>query len=350
MAVKKIAILGLGHIGSIVELELRKYEKHGTGLIDPTNTLEVFGYDLSNGVDFSDPKTIPVLLDGMDAVIATTPYMFNHQIAKTAAEQNVAYFDVTEDVETTKLIEEMDSEAPMVPQCGLAPGMVSILANTMADTFDEVDKIEIRVGALPQSPNNHMRYNFTWSTIGLINEYCNECHELENSTLITRPPLSNPEKIILNGMDLEAATTSGGIGTLAESWCGTAKTVNYKTIRYPGHFDYMRFLRDDLKMADNKELFKTLFDNAVPRISNDLILIAIYVTGKKDNKLVQESYDRLIMPKNNLTAIQLATVSGLLAVVDVWLAGGINLGGFTTQESLNYDQIVKSIYSKVYLA
>ena len=251
MAVKKIAVLGLGHIGSIVQLELEKYKNSGVGLLDPNNTLEVFGYDLSNGVDFSDPKVVPALLDGMDAVIATTPYMFNHYIAKTAAEQNVAYFDVTEDVETTKLIEEMDTEAPMVPQCGLAPGMVSILANTMADTFDSVDKIEIRVGALPQAPNNHMRYNFTWSTIGLINEYCNECYELEDDSLITRAPLSNPEKLILNGMDLEAATTSGGIGTLAESWVGSARTVNYKTIRYPGHFQYMRFLRDDLKMGDN---------------------------------------------------------------------------------------------------
>jgi len=350
MANKRIAILGLGHIGSLVAAELKKYEQVSTGLLNPNVTVQTLPYDLTTGHDFSDPAVIEKCLDTADAVIATTPYMFNEAIAKEAARRNIAYFDVTEDVHTTDIIKELDNTSPMVPQCGLAPGMVSILANKMASTFDAVDKIEIRVGALPQTPNNHMRYNFTWSTIGLINEYCNECDELVDGNLVRSAALGKEERIVLNGMELEAATTSGGIGTLAASWATKAKNVNYKTLRYPGHFQYMRFLRDDLGMKEHKQDFEKIFNTSVPRVKNDLVVIIIFITGLKDGKLVQESYDKLVLPLNGYTAIQLATACGLLSVVDVWLADQIDTKGFTAQEDISFDTVAKSKYSKVYIS
>ena len=350
MANKRIAVLGLGHIGSLVAAELKKYEQRGTGLLNPDVTVQTLQYDLTTGYDFSDQSVIEKCLDTADAVIATTPYMFNEAIAREAARRNIAYFDVTEDVHTTDIIKELDNTSPMIPQCGLAPGMVSILANKMASTFDTVEKIEVRVGAIPQTPNNHMRYNFTWSTIGLINEYCNECEEAVDGKLVRSPALEKEERIVLSGMELEAATTSGGIGTLAKSWVSKAKNVNYKTLRYPGHFQYMRFLRDDLGMKDNKHSFEEIFNNSIPRIENDLVVIIIFVTGLRDGKLVQESYDKLILPLNNYTAIQLATACGLLSVVDVWLTDQINTKGFTTQEEINFDIVSKSKYSKVYIS
>jgi saccharopine dehydrogenase-like NADP-dependent oxidoreductase len=350
MAHKKIAVLGLGHIGSLVLDELKKYDKQTTGLIDPNNTIEVHGYDLTGGHDFSDDLVIRECLDGMDAVIATTPYMFNKQIAAIAAENNMAYFDVTEDVDTATLVQTLANEQPMIPQCGLAPGMVSILANEMAKTFETVEEIKIRVGALPQTPCNHMRYNFTWSTIGLINEYSNMCTELRNGEIITVPPLQNLERLVVNGVDLEAATTSGGIGTLPHTWQDRAWNVNYKTLRFPGHYQYMQFLHDDLKMHENKDLFAKIFNESVPRVQQDMIIAAIFVTGYKEGKLVQEAYDRLIMPVNAYTAIQLATACGLLTIVDIWLAGKIPNKGFTKQEEIDFDEIMKSKFAKIYVA
>lgn len=334
----KIAVLGLGEIGKTVLAQLSQNPQ-----------VDAHGFDITNGHDLSNVSVIEQCLSGMDAVIATTPYFLNLKIAEVAARFEIVYFDVTEDVDTSNAIKNMNANMPMISQCGLAPGMVSIIANNLAKTFDKVRDIKIRVGALPQLPTNHMKYNFTWSTIGLINEYSNPCRELENGKIGWKSPLSGLEQLTIAGMPLEAARTSGGIGTLADSWKGKAENVNYKTIRYPKHFDYMKFLIDDLKMHKDKETFRKIFDSTVPRIKNDMILILIIVNGEKDKKFMEESYTKIIMPDLGLSAIQLSTVFGLMSVVDTWLDGNIKASGLITQESLDFNLISKSTYSQIYL-
>ena len=344
--------MGTGNIGSFVYKELKSHPELYPEGIDV--------YDISNGFDLSDPQVIEQCLIGKNAVIATTPYFLNYEIAKKAAELNVVYFDVTEDVKTTEEISKFDLTVPFFPQCGLAPGMVSIIANELAKEFETVEEIKIRVGALPQTPNNVMKYNFTWSTIGLINEYCNPCMELVDGEVVWRSPLSNHETLRVCGMDLEAATTSGGVGSLIKSWEGKAKTINYKTLRYPGHYDYMRFLLHDLKMSENKDLFEKLFDKAIPKIENDMIVIFIAASGYKSGRFGQKTYEKIIHPiegnelaqfgidMNKASAIQVATVHGLLAVFDSWLNGNVKKVGIVRQEDLNFEDISLSVFSEVY--
>ena len=100
----------------------------------------------------------------------------------------------------------------------------------------------MRVGALPQFPTNALRYNLTWSTDGLINEYCNFCEVIHDGRRLEVLPLEGLEHFSLDGVRYEAFNTSGGLGTLCETLAGRVRTLNYKTVRYNGHRELMQFL------------------------------------------------------------------------------------------------------------
>src|SRR5690606_12924779 len=107
--------------------------------------------------------------------VSALPFFLNVPVARAAREAGLHYFDLTEDVETTRQVMQIAAGArtAFMPQCGLAPGFVSIAAYDLARRFDSVETVRMRVGALPQFPTNALNYNLTWSTDGLINEYCN---------------------------------------------------------------------------------------------------------------------------------------------------------------------------------
>lgn len=334
---KKLAILGLGHIGQYV-----------LDTLSANPAFCVKGYDLTLGHDLADPEQLLDILRNVDGVLASTPYFLNRTIAQLCNELSVDYFDLTESVEVTNYVKTLD-RARFVTQCGLAPGMVSVIANHMALDYERVQDIEIRVGALPTSANNHMGYFRTWSTEGLVNEYIHPCPALRHGELVSLEPLTHPESVTVNGTLLEAMTTSGGLGSLAQSWQGCARHVNYKTLRYPGHWNLMRFLKDDLGMKDNFQTFVDLFNRNIPLTRQDSVYIWINVTGWRGNSLCASQYARCIPHTDTVTAIQLTTAGGAMAVLDVWNQGGLdNLRGWIAQEQLSYSAVWNSEYAQCY--
>lgn len=337
---KRIVIAGRGHIGSYMARELQD------------DGYEVMSYDLIDGYNLTDDDKVRLALVGADAIIDTLPYQLNRLIAKVAAEYGIAYFNLTEDVKNTEYIRNLTSTAPLVPQCGLAPGMVSIIAQELTRSFRQVDTITIRVGALPQQKTNHLGYALTWNPAGLINEYCNPCTIVKNWNLMDVPALDGHETLMIDGAPFEAAYTSGGIGTLAETWAKNAREVNYKTLRFPGHFDFMRVLRDDLRLSEFKGTAEQWFTSALPRTTEDMVVIAIQVTGTRPNTSAFQQYTRTyaqtIYSADDATAIQMTTAHGALAVVDAYLRGDFNAAGFVRQEDLPYDAIRNSSYSMIY--
>lgn len=350
---KKIVVLGgRGHIGAYVAHVLSR-DGH-----------DVTTYDIQTGTDLSDISVVRQSLTGAGVVIDTLPYTCNRLIATVAARLGVAYFNLTEDVENTTYIRGLAAQPniPLIPQCGLAPGMVSIIAQQMTRAFATVDSIYVRVGALPCNKLNHLGYALTWSAAGLVNEYCNPCAVVQNGVLTTAPALDGQETLVLHGEPFEAAYTSGGIGTLAETWAGVAREVNYKTLRYAGHFDFMRILRDDLQMAQYKNLAEDWFTRALPRTVDDVVVIAIHVTGVRSSRTRQSSGDRYTstyvhrvyrdseptLARSGSTAIQKTTAHGVLAVVDTYLRGHLSRTGFVKQEDIPFEAIYDSPYSETY--
>lgn len=339
---KRLAILGLGHIGSYVLDQLLR------------SLYDVKGYDLSTGHDLSDTTVLQKIMSSVDGVLVCTPFHLNKTIAEQCALHGVDYFDLTESVEVTDYVRNLEAGLQEVPsrfvtQCGLAPGMVSIIAANMAQHFDVVKDIEIRVGALSTNATNHLQYYRSWNTQGLINEYIHPCPALVEGQLVNLQPLENRESVSLAGIQLEAANTSGGIGSLAESFQGRARNVNYKTLRYPGHWDHIRFLAQDLGLKENFYTYVDLFNRHVPECDNDRVYIHISVNGYKDQRYNQQQYTKIIECSDQHTAIQIATGAGVLCVLDAWMTGALdNHHGWIAQESLPFDAVFSSRWYRPY--
>jgi len=334
---KKLAILGLGHIGSYVLNTLSKDDK-----------FIVQGFDLNNGYDLSNENVLRGIVSTHDGVLASTPYFLNKPIANLCNDYGVDYFDLTESVEVTNFVKTLKN-ARFITQCGLAPGMVSIIANNIAQSFDTVKDIQIRVGALPENANNHMTYYRTWNTEGLINEYIYPCPALKDGKLVQLEPLADMEDVLLNGASLEAANTSGGLGSLAESYIGRATNVNYKTLRYPGHWKLMRFLKDDLGLKENFDTYVKLFNQNIPQTDKDYIFILINVSGEINGVHSIRQYSKIIDSNEHETAIQRSTAGGVMAVIDSWNQGYLDhRKGWIKQEELEYTSVWNSKYSVCY--
>src|SRR5207248_1593039 len=211
-----------------------------------------------------------------DLVVSALSFVHNPAVAEMAIQAGCSYFDLTEDVATTATIRKLAHGARdgqiFMPQCGLAPGFIAILANSLAEKLDAIDSVAMRVGALPQFPSNALQYNLTWSTDGLINEYCNPCEAIVDGELRDVPPLEELEAFSLDGIAYEAFNTSGGLGTLCQTLRGRVEALNYKTVRYPGHCEIVKLLVRDLRLARRRDLLKEVLETAIPATDQDVVL------------------------------------------------------------------------------
>ncbi len=238
-------------------------------------------------------------LKGVDVILSACPFYLTPILAKLAFTINAHYFDLTEDVASTRIVKEIakDARTAFVPQCGLAPGFISIAAHELAQKFDSLRDVNMRVGALPIYPTNALKYNLTWSTDGLINEYLNPCEAIIDGTIRETPPLEELEHFLLDGLDYEAFNTSGGLGTLCETLEGRVQNLNYKTVRYPGHCEIMKILLNDLGLSKRRELLKDLLETAIPITLQDVVLVFVSVSGQREGRLAQESFAKKIYAK-----------------------------------------------------
>ena len=331
----KIGIVGSGNIGwALKQLLKEDYDiKQG---------------DITDGFDASDIKQVKTFLLGLDAVISAGPFAVNKNIAQIAAEESIGYFDLTEDVETTEYIRNLESESILMPQCGLAPGAINICASGMMEEFDSVNEVLMRVGALPRFTTNEMSYYLSWSTNGLINEYCNEADAIYEGKAVKLMPLEGAEKLVIEGESFEAFNTSGGCATMCETYADKVENLTYKTIRYPGHLNHMKFLFNDLHLKKNKDILEKLFDKEVPRTKNDVIIFFVKVIGLIDGVLQEKTYLRKIYGNEKFSAIQLTTASGVCSVLKIFLDGKLNSKGFTKQESLSWKDFLDNKFVEVY--
>jgi len=331
----KIGIVGSGNIGwALKQLLKEDYDiKQG---------------DITDGFDASDIKQVKTFLNGLDAVISAGPFAVNKNIAQIAAEESIGYFDLTEDVETTEYIRNLKSESILMPQCGLAPGAINICAAGMMEEFDSVNEVLMRVGALPRFTTNEMSYYLSWSTNGLINEYCNEADAIYEGKAVKLMPLEGAEKLVIEGESFEAFNTSGGCATMCETYADKVENLTYKTIRYPGHLNHMKFLFNDLHLKKNKDVLEKLFDKEVPRTKNDVIIFFVKVIGLVDDVLQEKTYLRKIYGNEKFSAIQLTTASGACSVLKMFLDGKLESKGFTKQESLSWKDFLDNKFGEVY--
>lgn len=356
-------ITGAGKIGSLIACLLassKDYQIHLADLefsgTDVTRLLQTMPQVKTVALDVTDEESTQSYIEKnkIIAVISSLPYFLNTHVARAAKLAKAHYFDLTEDTSVTDAVKRIaeGAETAFVPQCGLAPGFISIAANSLMQEFDECFHAKLRVGALPQRANNAFHYSLTWSTDGVINEYGNPCFGIEAGKPVVVQPLEGLESIQIDGCEYEAFNTSGGLGSLADLYKNKIQSLNYKTMRYPGHCEKMRLLMNDLKLNEDRGTLKRILEKAIPKTYQDIVIVYVTVEGIKHGELTEKSYVKKVYPETILdlewSAIQVSTAAGVCAVVDLVLGQANEYHGLVLQEKFRLADVLSNRFGKYY--
>ncbi|MBI3677322.1 MAG: saccharopine dehydrogenase family protein [Proteobacteria bacterium] len=355
---KKVMLVGGGKIGVAITEFLSGSGDYRVTVADRDRaSLERMPHKSSvelRQVDISDAHEFSHEIEGHDVVLSATPYHLTNTVADAAKRAGAHYLDLTEDVESTRHIKKLaeGAKTAFIPQCGLAPGFISIVANDLTLKFEKLRDVNMRVGALPVFPHNALKYNLTWSTDGLINEYCNPCESIRDGHRGEVPALEELEEFALDGTEYEAFNTSGGLGTLCDTLEGKVDNLNYKTVRYPGHRDIVKMLVRDLRLGMRRDVLKDVLETAIPITYQDVVLIFVTVSGWREGRLTQESYAKKIYAQTVgdrlMSAIQVTTACGICAMTDLLFEGKLPQKGFVRQEEARLSDFLNNRFGRYY--
>jgi saccharopine dehydrogenase-like NADP-dependent oxidoreductase len=351
-------IAGAGKIGSLIALLLAESGRYRVLLVDKNFTISD-SHRLNHPalqkvtLDLNDAHALLAMLqaESVIAVVTCLPFFLNHIIASQARAANIHYLDLTEDNDTAEAVATLaqGTSAIFMPRCGLAPGWVGIVAQNMVHDFDSVRSVQLRTGGLPQEANNSLQYALTWSTDGLINEYIKPCHAIRQQQRVILPALEDIETVDIDGLTYEAFNTAGGLGNLVDLLLGQVETLDYKTLRYPGHAKLMQFLLTELRLSHEPATLKRLLEQAIPKTYHDVVVIYITVSGWLHGELTSTSYVRKLYPANIgeqlWSAMQVATASSVCACLDEILTHTERYsGGYLAVETLP----LKDLYANAF--
>lgn len=302
-------------------------------------------------LDAGDEAQATKALSGYDAAVSCVTYKYNPGLTRAAIATKCHMVDLGGNNDVVNAQMEMSAEAEkagviIVPDCGLAPGMVSIMVADGIAKVDKAQSVKIRVGGLPQSPRPPLNYQMVFSAEGLINEYWEPCVILEDGKKKTVNPMSGLELLAFDGIGkLEAFYTSGGTSTLPDTYEGKIDFLDYKTIRYPGHCQIFKAMLEiglgsrqpvkiDNQPIEPRSVLKAVLDKNLSFGQPDLVLVRVEIEGEKDGQLktiVYEIVDRQDS-KTGLTAMMRTT--SFPAAIIAWMAadGQITARGVKPQE------------------
>lgn len=324
--------------------------------IGKTSRLETFVMPQDSAPDAyqSVLRDAHVLLDCLPGSLAPA-------MARLCLQYNLHYVNLTEYVKETQEIMEMasDAETGFILQTGLAPGYINNLAVHLVETFtqrygvEKLEKLSMRVGALTQFCESPHFYGFTWSTIGVATEYVKDSEAVRDHQIVRLPSLSEPEMIIINGKTYEADLTSGGAADLPHVLKEQIRNIDYKTIRYPGHFDWVKnYLSQHPDTGDKIQNLEKHMIAQVPHVEDDVIVIYATVTGYDANgdlRSIQQAQHiyPLIVGGVTMRAIQACTAAPMVECARLLLTG--EYAGIITQSQIDPAAILEgTIVHQVY--
>lgn len=357
----KFLVLGAGQMGYAVVYDLIRSPR-----VEKIALADVNQEHLEWAVErLADDRVVPCQLDttkldevtnlmsDFDVVISCVTYNQNYELAKCALQAGVNFVDLggnEEIVAKEYLLDELARERGVViiPDTGLAPGLVSILAAAGAEAMEEIYEIRLRVGGLPIQPRPPLNYSRSFSVDGLINEYVEDATVIRDGKLMRVQSLTDLESIHFPAPFhlLEAFTTSGGISTLPKTFADRVQYLDYKTIRYKGHCDQIRLLRD-LGLFDSeplevnasaikpRELMRKLLQEKLPKNESDVVLLRVTVTGVKQEKPTQIVWDGIDYgdEADGLSAMMRMTAFPASIIAQLIARGDITEKGVLAQET-----------------
>jgi lysine 6-dehydrogenase len=330
-----ILVIGAGMMGRAIAFDLTNYSNFEEITIsdkDKKNLKSAKKFLKNKPVSFNildieKRDYVKSIFQKNDIVISAIPYYFNYILTKIAIDTKTHFLDLGGNnsiVEKQRSLfkKAEENKVLVIPDCGLAPGLTSIIVRDAVDFFDYVEYIKIRVGGLPQKPVPPFNYQIVFSPNGLINEYVEDAIVLDHGKIVTKKSMTEVEKIRFPGPfgKLEAFITSGGCSTLPYKFKDEIGYLDYKTIRYPGHCEKIKTFLDfglgsekeiligNQKIIPRNILINLLLSN-IPKIGKDVVLAKIFSKGIKDDKNVELDYTMIDYydDKNHITAMMRTT-------------------------------------------
>lgn len=304
-------------------------------------------------IDARNADSVRGALAGVDACMNALPYYFNLEITRLAVEAGVHYCDLGGNTAIVFDQLKLDDDAlrkgiSVVPDCGLAPGMVNILAAKGIEAMDRADTVKIRVGGLPQNPEGPLNYQIVYSIEGVLDYYTTKSWVVRDGKPTEVDALTEIEPIEFPAPvgTLEAFHTAGGLSVMPWNWQGKVRTMEYKTLRYPGHAATMRAVRDlgllELTPVDVKGTSivpRDVFIAQVePRLrkpqSRDLVALRVEVEGEKDGKPHRVQWDLIdrMDEAHGISAMERTTGFSLSIIAQIQTRGQTRVNGVKTPD------------------
>ncbi len=292
------------------------------------------------------------LMNKVDGILGAASYEYNYDLTQWAIETGCHFVDLGGNylvVERQFKLNQKAREAGVgvIPDCGLAPGMVSVVAAHAIKQLDEVEDLSIRVGGLPVEPKTPLKYMLIFSVKGLINEYIEDAIILQNGAIKSTESMTGIESLEFPAPygSLEAFYTSGGASTLPYTYEGKIKNLDYKTIRYPGHCHLLKAMIDlgfveptkmiiQKQKISRREIFERLLEETLSLEGEDVALIRVSAKGKKEGMPITYVYQAIEYgdKKNNLTAMMRTTAYPAIIALEMLVEGRIKDRGVLRQE------------------
>lgn len=356
----KILVLGAGRMGHGAAFDLVHNSPDVNAVtiadLDRTKAVEVaakVGTDRVDAreIDTSNYDNVVALMRGHDAAISCVNYWYNESLSRAAIETGTNFCDLGGNNYVVDAQLAMDAEAKaaginIIPDCGLAPGMVSLLAMHGAARFEEVEEIHIRVGGLPQHPQPPLNYQLVFSVEGLINEYIEVARVIRDGRITEVESMTEVESLSFDGFPpLEAFQTSGGTSTLPDTFLGKIRELDYKTIRYAGHCEKFKTMIDlglcsseemvvDYQKVTPRKVFGELLQKHLPADGPDYVLVRLDFVGRTNGEAKRLRYD--IVDKHDeslgLSAMMRTTAFPASIIAQMMARGDVLMRGATPQE------------------
>ena len=355
-------VLGSGIVGTAAAWDLVR-RGHDVAVADADINAARSASDASGAEPlFLDATDTPSLLDqlkGYDTVVSAVPYRLGMSVASAAVATNTHYLDFGGNpavVADQKRLHEnaVDADVMIVPDCGLAPGLANILAEDLIASASDgpIDSIQIRVGALPQEPVGALRYQLAFSPAGLINEYAEPCEIINDGVYTTVEPLTRLEDVAWDRWGpLEAFSTAGGTSTMPTRHVGRVRSLEYKTLRYPGHgivframlemgmFNEEQQLIGGIAVSPREVLLDAL-DRTLPRGASDVVLIRVW----RDQHGARTTLQVADTGHGGFSALARTTAFPATALADLMARGVVDQPGvFTMNEAVGGQHLLPEL-------
>jgi saccharopine dehydrogenase-like NADP-dependent oxidoreductase len=345
----RVLVVGAGRVGPVIASTLNHSGDFHAELADITEEAEEradrAGLSFRR-FDAARPNEAERHVGEFDAVVAAVPQWASERLAPVAIAKGVAYLDLAEDSHALASAAARAKSA-VVPGCGFSPGLQHDIAANAIEGLEGPISMVIRVGALPATPSNRLGYGLSWNVEGLIGEYTRKGPALVDGGLAKVDPMEGCEALEMNGTRLEAFTTSGGSEALCRRLAGKVANLTFKTLRYPGHAELVRFLLDDLGLKTRKDHLATLFRNGLPEVREDVLLSLISVEGFRNGvpiemRFMQRVESMALEDGSFVSALSRASAAHVCAMLDLIREGRPEFQGLVYHEDLPFELVAEN--------